>query len=95
MFVSVASIWEISIKFNHARRSRPPLSGREAILQFDEANFEFLAVTAEHAALAGELDMIHADPFDRLIVAQALSEPLRLVTHDRQVASYSEMFIQF
>jgi PIN domain nuclease of toxin-antitoxin system len=37
--------------------------------------------------------LIHADPFDRLLVAQALTEPLRLVTHDRTVASYGDTIL--
>jgi len=37
------------------------------------------------------LPPLHADPFDRLLVAQALTEPMRLITHDRIVASYSNL----
>jgi PIN domain nuclease of toxin-antitoxin system len=91
--VSAASIWEISIKHASARQGRPPFSGFEAIRFFREADFELIAVTAEHAALAGSLPLIHADPFDRLVVAQALSEPMRLVTRDPKVAAYSDTVI--
>lgn len=93
VFVSAASIWEIAIKFSTARHGKPPFSGFEAIRAFKEADFELLAVTAQHGALAGTLPMIHADPFDRLIVAQALSEPMRLVSLDKRVAAYSDTVI--
>lgn len=91
--VSAASIWEIAIKFSLARQGKPPFSGADAIRLFRNVDFEFLAVSAEHAALGGSLPLIHADPFDRLIVAQALSEPMRLISRDRQVASYSDTII--
>ena len=52
-----------------------------------------LAVTADHAAAVERLKPRHADPFDRLLVAQALSEPLRLLTHDKQVADYGDTVI--
>ena len=91
--VSAASIWEISIKFSSARQGKPPFSGVEAIRLFRQAEFDLLAVTAEHGALAGSLPLRHADPFDRLIVAQSIGEPLRLVSADRYVAAYSETII--
>lgn len=41
------------------------------------------------------LPLLHGDPFDRLIVAQALAEPLRLVTHDRRLGAYSDTIISW
>ncbi|HEX8401862.1 MAG TPA: type II toxin-antitoxin system VapC family toxin [Allosphingosinicella sp.] len=95
VFVSAVSIWEITIK--HALGRGPPsgidFSGQEAINFLDSSGVDFLAVTKEHAARVGTLPSIHNDPFDRLLVAQALHEPLRLVTHDKRVASYSNSFL--
>jgi PIN domain nuclease of toxin-antitoxin system len=89
--VSAASIWEIAIK--HARnRGSPndmPLSGLEAIRAFREAGYDLLPITPAHAAAVGALPMLHADPFDRLLVAQATTDGLTLLTSDRVVASYS------
>jgi len=94
VFVSAASIWEIAIK--HALRgNRPigafPITGHEAIGEFERAGFSMLAVTPGHAAMVGSLPRHHGDPFDRLLVAQARAEPLRLVTADRALEAYGEI----
>ncbi len=93
VYVSAASIWEISIKFALRKASSPPFDGRTAILEFRALHFEMLSVTADHAAGMDLIPSIHGDPFDRIIVAQALVEHLILVTHDRQAAAYSDTFI--
>lgn len=87
VFFSAASIWEIAIKHRLARGDMP-LSGAEAAHLFREAGYIELPVTAAHAAATEQLPAHHADPFDRILVAQALYEPLRLLTHDRQILSY-------
>jgi PIN domain nuclease of toxin-antitoxin system len=93
--VSAVTLWEIAIK--HALRRGAaddmPISATEAKGYFEAAGFELLAVTPEEAAGVDRLPGLHGDPFDRLLVAQALHEPLRLVTHDRRVAAYSPNFI--
>jgi PIN domain nuclease of toxin-antitoxin system len=96
VLVSVASLWEIAIK--HARRRHPatmPLSAMDARREFQAAGFALLDVSASHAIAVETLPPIHGDPFDRLLVAQALSEPLRLITHDATVAAYSDTVIVF
>ena len=92
IFVSAASVWEIAIKHGLGKRLMP-ISGGEAIAWFTKAGYELLPVTAEHAALTETLPPHHNDPFDRLLAAQALAEPLRLLTHDPQVARYSDTTI--
>src|SRR3546814_8944260 len=69
------------------------LSAGEAIDYFRGAGYLMLDVTAAHAAAVEDLPRLHADPFDRLIVTQALTEPLRLVTRDRRLAAYSDTVI--
>jgi PIN domain nuclease of toxin-antitoxin system len=83
--VSAASVWEIAIKHGLAKKNMP-VSGAEAKSWFTRAGYTLLPVTADHAALVEELPPHHADPFDRILIAQALDEPLRLVTHDPAVA---------
>lgn len=92
--ISAVTIWEISIK-NALRRSRSGIavSARQALRLFIEGGAELLPISGEHAAAVETLPPLHGDPFDRLLVAQALLEPLRLVTHDRKVAAYSDTFI--
>lgn len=90
--VSAASVWEIAIK--HALgRGEMPISGERALGYFREAGYRLLPIQPEHATQVKKLPTLHQDPFDRLLVAQALAEPLRLVTHDRQLAAYSDTVI--
>lgn len=93
--VSVASLWEIAIKYPLARqgRGRMPISASAARDEFRDAGFRILGITEEHALAVEKLPLFHTDPFDRLIVAQALTEPLRLLTHDTNVAAYSDTII--
>ncbi len=90
--VSAASVWEIAIKHGLAKKNMP-VSGAKAMSWFTQAGYTLLPVTAEHAALVEELPPHHADPFDRMLVAQALAEPMRLMTHDPTVARYSDTVI--
>ena len=92
IFVSAASIWEISIKYRLGRTNMP-VSGAEALGWFRESGYRLLSISPEHAVAVEALAPLHADPFDRMLVAQALYEPLRLVTHDGQVARYSDTII--
>lgn len=84
---SAVSIWEVSIKRSLGRPdfgfTPDDVIGAALAAQFTE-----LPVTARHAARVLDLPPLHADPFDRLLVAQALCEPARLVTADRAVAAY-------
>ena len=87
IWVSAVSIWEISIK--HALgRGDMPLSGKVALSYCRVAGYRWLDVRPEHAAAVEDLPRIHADPFDRLLVAQALTEPMKLLTHDAVIAQY-------
>ncbi|MBK7460861.1 MAG: type II toxin-antitoxin system VapC family toxin [Betaproteobacteria bacterium] len=90
--VSAASVWEITIK-HRLGRGDMPISGDQALQWFNAAGYAVLAISAAHAVATGNLPALHADPFDRLLVAQALAEPLRLITHDRAVAAYSDSVI--
>ena len=89
-YVSAVTVWEISIKHALGPRRRDPilLSGARARELFKEAGFLFLPVSAEHAAAADDLPPIHGDPFDRMLVAQALTEPMRLLTRDMRLREY-------
>jgi PIN domain nuclease of toxin-antitoxin system len=95
--VSVVSIWEIAIKYPLARigHGEMPISGKEALGYFRDAGYTLLSVSPEHVVLVENLPLLHADPFDRLLVAQALGEPLRLITHDPRLAAYSDTVMVF
>jgi PIN domain nuclease of toxin-antitoxin system len=83
-YVSVASVWEIAIK-RASGKLRVPGSLLEKIA---DASFIELRITFEHGLLAGALPPHHRDPFDRMLVAQAQSEGLTLVTNDERIAAY-------
>lgn len=69
------------------------LPPREAAEAMDASGFRWLEVTRGHVLGVTELPPLHGDPFDRLLIAQALSEPLRLLTSDEQLAAYSDTVI--
>ena len=92
VFVSAASIWEIAMKHGLARGQRDdmPLSGDDALQYFTAAGYGLLAISPAHAAAVERLPRLHDDPFDRLLLAQAITEPLRLLTRDAKVLAYGQ-----
>ncbi len=93
VWVSAANIWEIAIKHSLGRGDMP-VSSQNAMGYFKESGYRFLAIDAEHAIAVEALPAHHQDPFDRMLVAQALVEPMRLMTHDPVVALYSDTIIK-
>lgn len=93
VWVSAASIWEIAIKCGLGRGDMP-VSGQDAVRYFQESGYRFLPLDVEHALAVESLPAHHQDPFDRILVAQALVEPMRLMTHDPLVARYSDTVIE-
>ena len=69
------------------------ISGDEALGFFREAGFEMLDISPTHAVAMESLASLHGDPLDRLLVAQAMTVPLRFVTHDQKIAAYSDSVI--
>ena len=91
--VSVVSIWEVAIKHPLQRGSVNDvlIPGRRARELFEQSGFSILPVTAAHAEAVDDLPPLHGDPFDRMLIAQALTEPMHLVTHDRRLATYGAL----
>ena len=87
VFVSAASVWEIAIK-RSLDKSKMPITSAKALQAFQDAGYRVLEVKAAHAVQVEQLPRIHKDPFDRMLVAQALCEPLTLITRDAVVAQY-------
>lgn len=88
VYVSAASIWEIAIKVKLGKLDTNVHKVVEAIAA---SGFSELAVTTQHALMVSEVPEIHRDPFDRILIAQTLSEPLRLITADKILQKYSEL----
>jgi PIN domain nuclease of toxin-antitoxin system len=87
---SAASIWEIAIKAQ-AGRVDFPVSPEEIATAAEKTGFVELRVSAKHAAAVRSLPLHHRDPFDRILVAQAITEPTRLLTVDSALGRYSEL----
>jgi PIN domain nuclease of toxin-antitoxin system len=90
IFVSSASIWEVAIKVRLGKMDADP---QELFDQIEANGFHELPVLSKHALLVANLPMHHADPFDRLFIAQAISEQLHFLTADAQLKPYSERVI--
>lgn len=91
VFVSVASIWEVAIK---ARLGKIQADPQELFEQIAANDMQELPVLSKHALCVATLPLHHADPFDRLLIAQAITEPLHLLTADPQLKPYSDLVIQ-
>ena len=89
VFVSAASIWEIAIKLSAGRLRWPDKGATTLESIVDVSRFHELAIAARHAASVRSLPPHHADPFDRLLVAQALLERLSVVTADPIIGRYA------
>src|SRR5437867_7849041 len=89
IFVSAATSWEIAIKAGLGKLKLPESQREYMLKRLAAGGFLPLPITNEHAVTAGELPRHHADPFDRMLVAQAQTEKLLLVTADRQILKYS------
>jgi PIN domain nuclease of toxin-antitoxin system len=84
VFVSAATAWEAAIKISLGRL-RVPDTIEAGVL---DSGFEKLPIGFSHAEAAARLPAHHADPFDRMLVAQAQIEGLTLVTHDKRLSRY-------
>jgi PIN domain nuclease of toxin-antitoxin system len=91
VYVSSASIWEATIKYQLGKLKVTPERLVDAVVG---SGFLELPIRSRHAAAVARLPLIHRDPFDRLLLAQAISEPLHFVTADDQLTQYSELVRQ-
>ncbi len=90
VFVSAASIWEAAVKAGIGKLDVAPT---DLVAGISASGFVELPVSARHAARVVTLLQHHRDPFDRLLVAQAIHEPLHLLTADAALRRYSELVV--
>ena len=88
VYISSASIWEATIK---AGIGRLDVDVNALVAEIAGSGFQELPITAKHAARVMQLPDIHQDPFDRILIAQAVCEPLRFLTRDKILTGYSEL----
>lgn len=87
VYVSAASIWEISIKAALGKLNANPFEVLDAL---EPAGFSLLAIQGNHAARVFDLGHRHQDPFDRLLIAQAQLESMLLLTYDETLGGYGD-----
>jgi PIN domain nuclease of toxin-antitoxin system len=90
VYFSVASVWEVAIKHRLGRSDfeYPPRHFTDAARRI---GFVDLQIDVQACFRVGELPLHHRDPFDRMLVAQAMTAPMFLLTVDRQLTAYSEL----
>lgn len=91
ILVSVVSAWELSIK----SKARPGFKLGTSIKEaFNISGFEILPIFFEHALAVEKLPLYHKDPFDRILISQALAEDLTLITSDQKIWKYELKLIK-
>lgn len=91
-FVSVATHWEMSIKYSLDRLNLQ--HSLESIFDIiAESGFEILPITSSHILTVSTLPFHHRDPFDRMIIGQAIHEGMKIMSKDAQFAHYTSELI--
>ena len=88
LYLSCASLWEVAVK---SELGKMYVSAHEVLHAAAPAGFSLLPITAEHVIKVFELPVIHHDPIDRMLVAQAYTEPMYLLTNDAVLRAYGPM----
>jgi PIN domain nuclease of toxin-antitoxin system len=88
VFVSAASIWEISAKYRSGRLPGANAIAGDLVGAIESQAFVGMPITIEHAQAAGALPGPHRDPFDRMLIAQAMLDDLILVSNERAFDAY-------
>lgn len=88
VYVSSASIWEVTIK---VKLKKIDVNISELVDAITKSGFLELPITAYHALTVNHLAEIHRDPFDRILIAQAIAEPLIFLTADVALKNYSDL----
>jgi len=93
IFFSVVSAWEITIKCGVKKLTLPHSPEKYILSRLQQSYMEILPIELEHTLGVGKLPTHHKDPFDRLLIAQALAEKLTIITQDSQFGRYDvELF---
>ncbi len=94
VYLSVASVWEMAIKTKLGRLPIPEPLDRYVPSRCDASGVGLLSISAASAFEVARLPDHHADPFDRMLVAQARVEGLQLVTNDREIRRYDVRLVR-
>ncbi len=89
-YVSIVSLWEIAIKMNKGKLELAmPFS--DLLQQMDSNGFEILPVSFQHTLALCDLEHHHGDPFDRMIIAQSLTQQYILISKDKSFKKYANL----
>lgn len=97
VFYSIASVWEVAVK-HKIKPEQMPVTEEEFVALCEETGFRQLPIEANHIFLIKTLKRPedapkHNDPFDRMLVAQAKYEGMKLITHDSLIPYYKELCV--
>ena len=87
-------MWEVAIK-RSIKPEKIPVSGIEYMHYCEQAGYECLSVRDRHVVALESLPSLHTDPFDRILVSQALSEGMTFLTHDSVLGGYGKEVLVF
>lgn len=88
VYVSMATIWEIGIKYKSGKLILPTDFSDFIPFHIHKNAFEILPINFEHIDTINTLDFFHRDPFDRLLIAQAICEKLTIISKDGKFSEY-------
>lgn len=88
VYVSMATIWEIAIKYKSGKLILPSDFNHFIPYHLEKNAFKILPITFKHIATINKLDFFHKDPFDRLLIAQAIHEKFTLISKDTKFSEY-------
>jgi PIN domain nuclease of toxin-antitoxin system len=88
-YLSVASLWEMSIKYNLGKLTLAPSSEEFMEREVSESSINLLNIELEHLKINASLPFHHRDPFDRIIIAQSIAENIPIITVDSVFNQYS------
>lgn len=91
LYCSAASVWEIKLK--HEKRPKGNIDASRFMGLCEKSDVAILPIIGEHVMELGNLPMVHKDPFDRLMIAQAQHEGMCLLTHDKIIGQYDLPFV--
>ena len=92
VFVSIASIWEIAIKYSLGKLELSgPLEGLKEQMELN--GFELLSISFDHTWQLSKLPHHHGDPFDRIIIAQAIAENFTVIGKDKNFPKYENLML--
>lgn len=88
VYFSTVNLWEVAIKVKLGKFDIQGIYSDELYQTLQQDLYLQMPILAKHCTLVEHLPLLHSDPFDRLLIAQAISENLTLITHDSKIINY-------